>query len=66
VEQRLGTPITEWVGQRRTGGRSWEAIAEEMTAALGLPDYVPPISRQLLQKWCRSVDDQREPTTDGE
>ena len=51
VEQRLGASIVEWVKVRRDRGRPWEAIAAEMTDALGLPDYVAPISRQLLQKW---------------
>src|SRR5690349_1808914 len=55
VEQRLGTPITEWVQARRDRGRPWEAIAAEMTDVLGLPDYVAPISRQLLQKWCAAA-----------
>jgi hypothetical protein len=55
VEQRLGTPIAEWVKVRRDRGRPWEAIAAEMTDVLGLPDYVAPISRQLLQKWCAAA-----------
>jgi len=55
VEQRLGTPITEWVQARRDRRKPWDAIAAEMTAELGLPDYVAPISRQLLQKWCAAA-----------
>jgi hypothetical protein len=30
---------------------SWDAIAQEMTAALEIPDDVTPIQRQTLQKW---------------
>lgn len=52
VEQRLGASVVEWVKARRDRGRPWDAIAAEMTDKLGLPDYVAPISRQLLQKWC--------------
>ena len=55
VEKRLGAPIVEWVKTRREQGRPWDAIAAEMTFELGLPDYVAPISRQLLQKWCAAA-----------
>lgn len=55
VEQRLGMTVPEWVKVRRDQERSWDSIAAEMSALLGLPDYVAPISRQLLQKWCREV-----------
>ncbi|HEX7992697.1 MAG TPA: hypothetical protein VF506_02185 [Streptosporangiaceae bacterium] len=55
VEQRLGEPIVEWVKIRRERHRPWDAIAAEMTDVLGLPDYVAPISRQLLQKWCAAA-----------
>jgi len=47
----LGEDLETWVGARRKAGKSWDAIAEEMTAALGIPGDVTPIRRQTLQKW---------------
>jgi hypothetical protein len=52
VEQKLGMTVPAWVQPHRDKHRTWDAIAEEMTTELGLPDHVPPISRQILQKWC--------------
>jgi len=53
VEQRLGKTASEWVRARfEAKGRNWEAAAAEMSTELGLPNDVPQVSRQLLQKWC--------------
>ena len=43
--------LETWVNARRKAGKSWDTIAEEMTAALGIPGDVTPIRRQTLQKW---------------
>ena len=47
----LGEDLETWVRKRRQAGKSWDAIAEEMTAALEIPGDVTPIRRQTLQKW---------------
>lgn len=47
----LDEDLETWVRKRREAGKSWDAIAEEMTAALGIPKDVTPIQRQTLQKW---------------
>jgi hypothetical protein len=47
----LGEDLETWVRTRRKAGKSWDAIAQEMTAALEIPDDVTPIQRQTLQKW---------------
>jgi hypothetical protein len=53
VEQRLGTSLKEWVTARQGEGKSWRAIADEMSATLGLPEHVTPVRHQTLQKWMR-------------
>jgi hypothetical protein len=54
MERELGSDICTWVRARRGEGKTWDAIAEEMSAALRLPpkDKVTQVTRQLLQKWC--------------
>lgn len=47
----LGQDLDTWVGERRKAGKSWDAIAAEMTDQLGIPKDVTPIRRQTLQKW---------------
>ena len=54
MERELGADICEWVRARRAQGKTWDLIAEEMSAALRLPpkEQVTQVTRQLLQKWC--------------
>ncbi len=47
----LGQDLETWVRSRREAGKSWDTIAAEMTATLGIPKDVTPVRRQTLQKW---------------
>ena len=51
LSRGLGEDLETWVRQRREAGKSWDTIADEMTASLGIPGDVTPIRRQTLQKW---------------
>lgn len=51
LSRGLGQDLETWVRERRAVGTSWDKIAEEMTATLGIPKDVTPVRRQTLQKW---------------
>ena len=57
VEVIIGASFADYVEPRRTAGRSWQDIAEELTAdlrmrcrRLGLPEDVQ-ISRETVRRW---------------